>query len=850
MRYFSLLLLGLTVSSAAAQQAPTAPPKPAPAPAPARPDTPPGAPKTPEAATPEQPYRASATKTNDLVHTRLAVRFDYAKRYLYGQEYVTLKPHAYPTDTLRLDAQGMDIKSVALVSAGAQLPLKFDYADRTNLRINLGRVMKPGEQYTVFIDYVAKPDELKVTGSAAIAGAKGLYFVNPDSAVKGKPVQVWTQGETQSSSAWFPTIDRPNQKTTQEIAMTVPAKYVTLSNGRLVSQVPAGAGLRTDTWKMEMPHAPYLFMMAVGDFKVFKDTWRGKEVSYYLEPKYAPFAKQIFGDTPDMLEFFSNRLGVEYPWNKYSQVVVRDYVSGAMENTTATLHGEFVQMTDKELLDREYGQQSVIAHELFHQWFGDYVTAESWSNITVNESMADFSEGLYAEHKLGEVGADDHKWNNVRRYLASPRDATKPLVRFNYADKEEVFDLVSYQKGGAVVDMLRDYLGDEVFFKGLQKYLQDNALGNGEAQQMRLAMEAVSGQDLNWFYNQWYYRAGHPAVTIDYAWEPTSRVQSMTVKQTQDGPVFRLPFVIDYYVKGQVLSQTVTMTEATQTFQMALPTKPELVNVDAHKKLVWQKKDNKPLAEFAVQAARAPRYLDRREAYAAGQLTQGTDAAARALLLAGLKDKFGPLRTNTIGRLKLDDPAVAKAFAPALRQLAATEKESTVQAAALGALSALKAKQDEALATRLLGASPSYRVQAAALTLLAAANPAAGLARAKAVGDTQNRALAAAALQVTSASGGTAEWPALRQRVAAAEPAQLGEVIPALASYMTATNDMPSFQEGVDLLKGIGIKYKSQGADAQIAGLLQQLKAQKASQPSATAAGQIVDRAVAELQPK
>ena len=331
------------------------------------------APATPASA--PGPYRASATKINDLVHTKLAVRFDYAKRYLYGQEWVTLKPHGYATDSLRLDAKGMDIKTVALLNGSTQQPLKYDYSDQANLRINLGKLFKPGEQYIVYIEYTAKPDELKVKGSAAITDAKGLYFINPDSTVKGKPVQIWTQGETEGSSAWFPTIDRPNQKTTEEIAMTVPAKYVTLSNGKLVSQTPAGPGLRTDTWKMDEPHAPYLFMMAVGDFKIYKDTWRGKEVNYYLEPKYAPFAKQIFGNTPDMMEFYSKRLGVEFPWNKYAQIVARDYVSGAMENTTATLHGEQVQMTDRELIDREYSSESVIAHELFHQWFGDHDSA-------------------------------------------------------------------------------------------------------------------------------------------------------------------------------------------------------------------------------------------------------------------------------------------------------------------------------------------------------------------------------------------------------------------------------------------------------------------------------------------
>ncbi|QKG53101.1 M1 family metallopeptidase [Hymenobacter sp. BRD67] len=190
------------------------------------------------------------------MHTRLAVRFDYAKRYLYGQEWVTLKPHAYATDTLRLDAQGMDIKTVAMMSGSAQQPLKYDYSDKNNLRINLGRVFKPGEEYIVYIEYTAKPDELSVKGSAAITDAKGLYFINPDSTVKGKPVQIWTQGETQSSSAWFPTIDRPNQKTTEEIAMTVPAKYTTLSNGRLVSQVAAGPACAPTPGRWTCPTRP------------------------------------------------------------------------------------------------------------------------------------------------------------------------------------------------------------------------------------------------------------------------------------------------------------------------------------------------------------------------------------------------------------------------------------------------------------------------------------------------------------------------------------------------------------------------------------------------------------------
>lgn len=230
-------------------------------------------------------YRAVPTKVNDLIHTKLDVRFDYKKRYLYGKEWVTLKPHFYPTDSLRLDAKGMDLKNISVVKNGKNIPLKFIYQDSLSVAIKLDKVYHNNESYTIYIDYTAKPNELKSKGSAAINDAKGLYFINPDGTEKDKPTQVWTQGETESSSAWFPTIDKPSQKTTEEITMTVPSKYVTLSNGKLVSQKTNADGTRTDYWKMDLPHSPYLFMMAVGDFKIYKDKWRDKEVNYYLEPK-------------------------------------------------------------------------------------------------------------------------------------------------------------------------------------------------------------------------------------------------------------------------------------------------------------------------------------------------------------------------------------------------------------------------------------------------------------------------------------------------------------------------------------------------------------------------------------
>ena len=750
--------------------------------------------------------RETAPKINDLVHTKLAVRFDYKKRFMYGQEWVTLKPHAYPTDSLRLDAKGMDLKTVAVVKNGKNVPLTFIY-DSLSVAIRLDKVYAAGENYTVYLDYTAKPDQLKVKGSAAISDAKGLYFINPDSSEAGKPVQIWTQGETESASAWFPTIDKSNQKTTDEISMTVPAKYVTLSNGKLTNQKNNGDGTRTDTWTMDLPHAPYLFMMAVGDFKIYRDKWRDKEVTYYLEPAYAPYAKDIFGFTPEVMEFYSQKLGVDYPWNKYAQIVVRDYVSGAMENTTATLHGEYVQGTARDLLDRYYDAgRSTIVHELFHQWFGDYVTAENWSNLTVNESFADFSETLWAEHKYGKDAGDAHNQEALQNYLRTPDAAAKNLVRFHYHDKEDMFDVVSYQKGGRILNMLRNYLGEDVFFKGLNTYLKANAFKTGEAQQLRLALEEASGRDLNWFFNQWYYSAGHPVLTIDYQWNEAAKTQTVYLKQTQEGNAFTLPMAVDLYVGGKKIRQQVWMRDKSDTLTFRLATKPNLVNVDADKVLLAQKTDNKTLEEYAFQYANAPLYLDRLEALTAATKQQ-SEKAGQGVLLAALKDKYYELQVSAIKALNLRNEAMLAATQPVLVSLAQTDPNTLVRAAALTALAKLKAPGNLALFKQAL-TSQSYAVEGAALNGLALLDPATGLQSAKLLEKDSKGALTLSIISLYAEQGDSAEWPYVYATYKTLAPQAKFDLLPRFAAMVSRLDKSADAVQGINEIKNLGVRLQ------------------------------------------
>ena len=626
-------------------------------------------------------YRETATKINNLVHTKLELKPDFSKSYLYGKAWITLKPHFYPTDSLNLDAKGMEIKKIALVKGGTQIPLAFDY-DEWNLRIKLDKTYKSNESYTIYIDYTAKPDEFEEKyGGGAMLGIKGMYFINPTGEEKDKPTQIWTQGETESSSAWFPTIDKTNQRTTQELTVTVDNKYVTLSNGKLASQKKNADGTRTDYWKMELPHAPYLFFLGVGDYAVVKDNWRGKEVNYYVEKEYAPVAKKIFGNTPEMMTYFSKITGVDFPWNKYSQITGRDYVAGAMENTTATIHQESAQQDARELIDGN-SWESTIAHELFHQWFGDYVTTESWSNITVNESFANYSETLWSEYKYGKDAGAEQNFNDMQGYLLSGSE-NKDLVRFHYRDKEDVFDAVSYNKGGRILHMLRNNIGDSAFFKSLNNYLTTNKFKSAEAHQLRLAFEEVTGRDLNWYFNQWYFGSGHPGIDIDYKYDDAAGKAMVIVKQTQKSDkLFQLPITIEIYNGVNKTRHNVWANNAVDSFTFNYTQRPDLINVDADKIMLWTKKDNKTLDNYIHQYKYAGNYVDRREAidFASKKLD---DPKAVELLKTALNDKYEGLRNFAISKADLKKETIKNSFEPVLLALAKKDKYATVRAAAI-----------------------------------------------------------------------------------------------------------------------------------------------------------------------
>lgn len=666
-------------------------------------------------------YRNTAKLDNDIVHTKLDIRFDWSKKHVLGKAWITAKPYFYSTNSITLDAKGFDIHKITL--DGSSTPLKYTYTN-DKLTIELGKSYNRTDKFTVFIDYTAKPDEAPVGGSAAITSDKGLYFINPDGSEPDKPKQIWTQGETESNSKWFPTFDKPNEKMTNEIYITVEDKYKTLSNGLLKSSKKNSDGTRTDHWFMDLPHAPYLVMMGIGEFEIETDKWRGKDLLYYVEPKYKGYGKVIFKHVPEILDFFSDRVGIEYPWQKLANIAVRDYVSGAMENTTAIIYGEFMNGTPRELIDKDYNE-IVVAHEIFHHWFGDLVTAESWSNLTVNESFADYSESLWLEHKYGQDAADYHRREVADGYFGQAEQNMHDLVDFKYNNREDMFDAHSYNKGGCILHMLRNYMGDDAFFEGLKKYLNDNKFKTGEAHQLRLALEEVGGEDLNWFFNQWYYHAGHPQLDISYEYDETAKKVNVTVLQKQDAQnnvpyIFDLPFAVDIYQsEGKApVRQKVRMTKRAQTFSFDVSNKPILVDFDGDRMLLAQKSDNHTEDEWIAMFNNSKKYLARAEALDA--LKDSKNPKAQATIKSALNDKFWAIREEAIQNLMIkDDPSVLDKVST----LAQNDTRSTVRAAALSKLAAAKDSKWATTYRNVLEKEQAYPVISAAMQALYKVDP-------------------------------------------------------------------------------------------------------------------------------
>ncbi len=754
-------------------------------------------------ATSQYTYRSAAPKINDLVDTKLAVAFDWNNRRMFGKATIVLQPHCYPVDSLFLDAKGFDIKNVALLDCGTDtLKLKYIY-DSLTLKIKLNRTYQSTEKYIIYIEYVAKPYERSTSKGVAITSDRGLYFINPDGKQKNKPRQIWTQGETESASCWFPTIDKPNQKCTQSMYISRPSYMESISNGEKLYTIINNDSVETDVWRMKQAHSPYLFMMVVGEFSSYEDEWRGIPVKYFVDLDYQEYVQEIFGKTPQMIECFSQKLQYNYPWPKYAQVVVHDYVSGAMENTSATLHGEFLHQTSREMLDKN--NEDVIAHELFHQWFGDLVTAESWSHLTLNESFATYGEYIWDEYAYGKVEADIEHENDLQSYLSESKRKLEPIVRYYYQNRDDMFDRHTYQKGACVLHMLRNQVGDSAFFKSLNYYLKTNAYKNATVADLQRAFETVGGRDLSRFFTQWYFQPGHPKLSLSYSYNDSLQIETVTIKQVQAEPslaVYELPMRIDIYTPEGILPFNITLDRRSQKFNFKVYQKPELVNVDAAKYLLVEKEDNKTLCEFAYQFLHAPLFKDKLEAVEAA-FKDSKSKQAQELIVKGLSCDNYYIRKYTVENLNSADSALMELTIPYLKTIAAGDKNNLVRAAAVKKLSPLNCYSCNDIFVKNCDDS-SIAVVSASIKALAIINPLEALKIAYKLEGDNTKAIAAVVAKVYADKGTPENYSYFLNQLTAKQGFDRYSLVGQFGNYLYRMPE-PIIEKGMLLLNKVAI---------------------------------------------
>ncbi|MCS7146106.1 MAG: M1 family aminopeptidase [Nitrososphaerota archaeon] len=506
---------------------------------------------------PEYSSRFQPSNNFRVKHLKLELWIDFEGETLRGVEEVDVE-HGLGGGWILLDACEMWIDGVRV--DGREAEWRYD-GERLSVKLDSGRGR-------IQIAYRAKP-------------RKGFHFVKPDKANPGRSPQAWSQGETDYNRFWLPLVDHPSQKYTSEIIAYVPPGFVAVSNGDLVSKGSRG-GWDYWHWRMDKPHSPYLISVVAGVFEEYSENFNDVRLSYYVPPGYGRVYRLSFEKTPEILEFFSNYLDYPYPYNKYAQVAVYEFIFGGMENTTATTLTELTLHDEKAHID--FSSDPLVAHEAAHQWFGDLVTCRDWPHIWINESFATLLENLFVRHDKGE---DEFVYELVRdmdAYLREYRDYyARPIVTRVYRYPAELFDAHSYPKGGLILNMLRAMLGEDVFRRGLNLFLRRFAYSVADTEDFRKVMEESSGRNLELFFEQFFYNAGHPSIKVEEEWRESSRQLLLRFKQTQGDdslPVYHLELPVGIKTKSAERKLTVELREREVTHVIALDEAPELICID------------------------------------------------------------------------------------------------------------------------------------------------------------------------------------------------------------------------------------------------------------------------------
>jgi aminopeptidase N len=637
-------------------------------------------------------------RTLDTEHIRLEVALNFARKSLSGTCTAMLRALADDVTTMTLDAVGF--RNLRIHSR--QRAVQHAY-DGRQIKVSWKEPLLRGEKIELAVSYLVVKPKL------------GLHFTGSDKHYPAKPVQVWTQGEDQYNHFWFPCHDAPQERMTTEVLVTVPEKMTAVSNGALIGVTNHRAQrTRTFHWKHNLPHSPYLVSLAVGEFSLIKDHWRKVPVLYYVTPGREDDARRAFGKTPKMIDFFSRKLGVPYPYAKYSQVAAIDFIYGGMENTSCTTETAFTLHDERAHLD--FSSDPLVAHELAHQWFGDLVTCKDWSHAWLNESFATYFEALFKEHDLGYDEFMYELFGNAQTYFDEDKDRyRRPIVTHTYKNPNDMFDRHLYEKGSLVLHMMRGLLGERAFWRSMNLYLTQHRAQGVETTDLINAIQDATGKNLRAFFDQWIFKAGHPEYKVRTWWNVKEKKAYLRVVQTHtvngETGLFSMPIEFAFYVGGRVQRFKETVEKKEHLFSYKLPSEPELALFDPDHWILKRLDFVKPEAMWILQLNKDPHVLGRVAAAKALGGLAGPQAV-RALAQALVQEPFWGVKAEIADAL-----GSTRAAAALDALLMALQRETHPKARraildALGSFSDLRVQQES---QRAQAAEKSYFAEAAAI---------------------------------------------------------------------------------------------------------------------------------------
>ncbi|MGB7924159.1 MAG: M1 family aminopeptidase [Pyrinomonadaceae bacterium] len=800
---------------------------------------------------PLPPTQYIPSRDYDVRHIKLDLRFDWEREQARGSATITFAPLSTDFWRVEFDAANMTFASVKLASG---TPLRFETdAPREKLRVSLDRAYQPSDVLTVIINY--HTNGRGADGERQVAFGRGLTFIKPTPDDPTRPRQIWSQGEAETNHLWFPCYDHPNDFATTEMIATVEKPLMVVSNGRLLETKGNKDNTRTFHWKMEQPHASYLTSIVVGEYAAVEESYQGIPVITYVYPNEVEEGKVTAARLDEMVKFFSEKTGVKYPYAKYAQTVARDF-GGGMENITATTQTDHMIHDARTELDQT--QDGLQSHELAHQWFGNYVTCRTWADLWLNEGFATYFEALWTEHHLGrdEFLYRDVKENQDSYYSTWKQGVRRPIVTNNYRNPDALFDAYSYPRAGAVLHMLHVTLGDEKWWRSLNHYLRKHAHQPVQTEQLRIAIEEATGEPLDWFFEEWVYKMGHPIFRVTKDYDPQAATLKLTIKQEQkpdpnypypQAALFRTPVDIEIGTQTSTRVERVMIEpKEEQTLTFKVDGQPLLVNFDYGSSLIKELSFDKPTDELIYQLTRDEDVMGR--VWALDQLSNRMEAsatseaekqrivtviaaalandrfwgmrveaatalggapgsAARTALLAAVKDRDARVRARAISSLASNnDPSHAEVYRQALND----QSYATIQAAAL-ALGATRSPIAYDALNKLLDA-PSWRdnIRASALVGLSVLRDRRALDAALRYAAPGNRAqVRVAAIRLLGATGKDDEraFPLVSGALNYAVATSNSSMRNAAAEALVGLGD----QRGVELFDEVLKKLTSQG---------------------------------------